>query len=276
MSTVDPADSVDVEPVTARDGGRASEASKAGGKALHVLQTFEGMGNLYGVRDLARRADLPRSTVHRLLAQLVESGFVMRVGSQYRLSLNFFSLGNRYVWGGARGMREVARPHLGALFLQTQYIVNLGVLDGADVVCLEKLQGPRAPGGVTVVGGRTPASLTALGKAMLAFSTPETIGAALARDLPRATPNSITGAQALVRQLQEIHEAGLAIDQEEASPGVVCVAAPVLINGRQTAAVSISAPANQIDLDRFSSLVQRTAQNLAVGLAVDRKYSITA
>lgn len=110
---------------------------------------------------------------------------------------------------------------------------------------------------------------------MLAFSTPETIGAALSRDLPRMTPNSITGAQALVRELQEVHEAGLAIDYEESASGIVCVAAPILIHGRQTAAVSVSAPASQIDLDRFSALVQRTAQNLAVGLAVDRKYSIT-
>lgn len=276
------------ESVTVGQGDEAQDESGGGdesrqrrsisvGKALRLLDTFGGMGNIFGVSELARRSGLAKSTVFRLATQLTESGYLMRVGSEYRLSLHTFSLGNRYEHDRSRGLRELAAPYLGELFLKTGYIVSLAVLDGREVVHLEKLQSMRV-GAITpaVAGGRSAPSVTALGKVLLAFSDSTTVHAVMSEPLPAATVNSITDPRHFVAELEAVRRAGIAVDQQEFSPGLMCVAAAVLVDGRPRAAVSVSGPLGAFDPPVTGEHVQLAARGIAVNLVYERKRALAA
>ncbi len=244
------------------------------GRAFRLLDTFGGMGTVLGVSEIARRAGLHKTTAYRLLTQLVESGYVMRSGELYRLSLHTFTIGNRYANDRSKGLRELSAPHLGDLFLQSGFIVTLATLDGPEVVFLEKLQSTRAPATPAVAGGRFPAHASALGKALLAFSDPRTVGPLIPDELAPRTPLTITGRDQLIAELGRVRTAGVAFDHQEAALGLLCVAAPVLVDGAARAAVSVSGPADaQFRVAAFADLVRAAARSIAVAMAWERKQT---
>jgi DNA-binding IclR family transcriptional regulator len=136
--------------------------------------------------------------------------------------------------------------------------VQLGILDGPDVVYLERLTLGDFPL-PTREGGRQPAYCTALGKAMLAFD-PDTTAEIVERELPRRTAHTLTSPDDLVADLERTVRAGLAFDHQEAYEGLACVAAPLRNAGRAIAAVSVTGPVARIDLHAVAPLVQATAQ----------------
>lgn len=231
-------------------------------KALSLLDVFRGHGPM-GVSEIARRAHIAKSTAFRLLAHLEEAGFVERVGTDYRLGWRLFELGNGVRHCQPRGLRDVAAPYLGDLFARTQVVVQLAVLDGTDVMYLDKVYGPGSPKTPSIVGGRVPATCTALGKAILAFSDRETVEGVLRGGLIRRTRYSIAEPGRLAQQLRQVRVEGVAYDREESALGLVCVAAPIVVNGRAEAAVSVSGPATRFDVDAVAGLVRRAAVQIS-------------
>src|SRR5699024_9524246 len=122
-----------------------------------------------GVSELARRADMPKSTACRLLASLQDSGAVERAGSAYRLGPMIRSLGEPPESELHGRLRAVLTPFLATLFELTRQTVHLAVLDGTDVVYLNKLYGHLAVRSPSRIGGRVPAYCTGVGKVLLAF-----------------------------------------------------------------------------------------------------------
>jgi DNA-binding IclR family transcriptional regulator len=210
------------------------------GKALAILDAFDGAAALVGISEIARRSGLPKSTAYRLIASLEEQGFVERRGVRYCLGKRLFELGNQVSWCRPRNLRDCALPYMCELFSLTQRTVHLAVLDGTDVLYIEKLQGHDQPNAPTRVGGRVSARTTALGKAMLAFSSPATIEAALRVAPTLHTQYSIVLPEVFYQELAEVRRAGFAFDREEVRLGLTCVAAPILRNGMAAGAVSIS------------------------------------
>ena len=98
-----------------------------------------------GVSDIARRADVPTSTAFRLLAYLVESGFVAKDGTLYRPGDKLFELGNQVALCRPLGLREQAAPYLGELYAATGMTVRMAVLDGTEIVIVNKIVGLRTP-----------------------------------------------------------------------------------------------------------------------------------
>lgn len=236
-------------------------------RALRVLDTFGGVGTVFGVSELARRAALPKSTTFRIVTELVDSGYVRRVGSGYALSHHMFTLSNRHTPDEARrAPRTIAAPHLGGLFLQTGFAVSFGILRGTEVVYVGQVQGPRTPVLPAVLGERLPASATALGKAILGYGTKEQLRTVLDSELPRLTRNSITSPKRLLSEFKTAHESRLAFDHQEARLGLSCVAAPILVPGQPATGVSVCGPTGQIDLEAVGRLVQQTAIAIAVDL----------
>jgi DNA-binding IclR family transcriptional regulator len=139
-------------------------------------------------------------------------------------------------------LRDIALAHMEDLYEATRETVQLAVLDGGDVLYVEIISGHRKVPTPSRRGGRMPVHCTALGKAMLAFS--DDVGVQwLAGHGPLAprTPRTITDPVRLTRELHEIRRLGLAYDRQEASPGLVCVAAPIRgADGNARAALSVS------------------------------------
>jgi DNA-binding IclR family transcriptional regulator len=230
------------------------------GRISLVIDAFDGLSPSLSLSELTKRTGLPKSTVHRMADQLVGLRWLERSPNGYRLGLRFFEVGGLV---GARGhLRERALPFLQDLQSAARAAVHLGLLDGGDVVILEKLWGHGAPSLPTRIGGRMPAHCTAAGKALLAFAPDPVIESVIEAGLPARTPRTIVNPDAFRRELATVRRNHWAVESEENVPGLRCVAAPIRGAGRSIAAVSVSGPLHRIDIKRVVPLVRRCATDV--------------
>jgi DNA-binding IclR family transcriptional regulator len=157
------------------------------------------------------------------------------------------------------------------LYEATHQIINLGVLDGGEVVYIERISGHQAADVPSRIGGRFPAYCTGLGKAQLAFLPRARCEELFAGPLAGRTPGSITDAGRLRRELDLVAERGVACDREETEPGIACVAAPVLDRrGQPVAALSVTGAVGRINQAALAPAV-RTA---SLGVARVLRHSV--
>ena len=233
------------------------------GKALALLDALGRGAPFVGVSELARDAHLPKSTAFRLLARLEEAGYVDRRGTEYCLGRRLFELGNQIAYCRPAGLRDVALPYLSELYERTHQIVHLAVLEGVDVLYLEKLFGHGHTKAPSHVGRRVPAACCGLGKALLAFGSPESVREVLAKGLEPRTLYTIASHQLFIEELTRIREQGVAYDREEVALGLTCIAAPILKGGQAVAAVSVSGPTSRFDPASMVHPVRRAASAIA-------------
>jgi DNA-binding IclR family transcriptional regulator len=218
-----------------------------------VLDAFEGPGRLT-LAQIVRRTGLPRSSAHRMLDRLVQLRWLRRSGRDYELGMRLVELGSLAVHQDR--LVRAASPLLGELHRATGLVVHLAVLDGADVVYLEKVGDRMIAAIPTRVGGRQPAHCTAVGKAILAYCDEEA-----EVDLQvRKTKYSISSSSQLAVELAKVRAHGIAFEREESVSGVGCVAAPIGNPGEAVAAVSVCGPMNRMMFDhRLAAPVRMTA-----------------
>ena len=234
-------------------------------KAFDVLGAFSHRRRVLTLAQIARHTGLPKSTVHRVLAMLTDTGAVEQSGAGYRVGLRMFALG---ALPPEAALREAALVHLEELHRYTRQTLHLAVLRGGDVVYLEKLSSRNGVISPALVGDRLPASCTAVGKALLAYSGDAGQAAALTGPWRRRTGRSLTSAEQVRRQLESIRVTGLAVDREEAADGLACVAVPVLIRERAVAAVSVAFPASAGSGQALVSPLRQAAAAIARSPAV--------
>jgi IclR family transcriptional regulator, acetate operon repressor len=246
----------------ARNGN--SEIS-AVGRITAVLEAFRDDRDALALSELARRAGLPKTTVHRLAGELTRCGLLERADGRLRLGLKLFELGQ--LVPQQRGIRDAARPVMSDLREATRHSVNLGILEGGDVVYVDILAGPDSPWLPTRVGGRWPAHATAIGKAILAFSDPATVRAVIDAGLTRVSERTITSPALLRQELDRVRESGLGYDYEESRPGLVCVASPVHGPGGFAAgALSVSGWSATMKSDQVAPAVRTAALTISRAL----------
>lgn len=239
--------------------------SIAVGRALSLLDAFLDAGHTMSLTELAQRTSLPKSTAFRILGQLTASGHVIRNGNQYRLGIKMFELGNHFVHSRPTGLKEVAAPLLGDLFLHVGATVGLSVLESWDVILIDQITSSRSRIATPVVGGRAPALSTASGKAISAFLDAESRDRAVAHHVQqvRSSSHTVKHAGRLRAQLEEVRQTGHASACDEFSVGMSAVASPVLVNGRPIAAVSVSAATSRLDRTKVEAAVLRTSRLIA-------------
>jgi IclR family KDG regulon transcriptional repressor len=225
-------------------------------KALSLLEAFSPEQPQITLSELARRIGSHKSSAFRLLATLEAHGFVEKipVGHGYRLGWKLAELTGRLL--ARYELRELAAPQMEQLAEKTGEIVHLSILDGSEIVYLEK-KGRSQPLTVsTPIGGRSPAHASAMGKALLAGLDEVELERTLAGSrLQRFTPTTITDRRRLIRELAAIRSQGYALDNEETFPGIRCVAAPLRDRvGRVVAALSVTAPAQRMGVRRQAKI----------------------
>jgi DNA-binding IclR family transcriptional regulator len=241
------------------------------GRTLRVIEAFGEDDLGLSLVELSARTELPKSTVHRIAHGLVERGWLERADDQYALGIRLFELGQR-VQLQRFDLHEIAIPFMEDLYEATHEIVNLGVLDGSDVVYLAKIGGHRRVPIPTRLGGRLPAHCTAMGKAMLAFSSEDVRHSLGSAELVSKTEHSITDPAVLESELRRVGHDRTAIDREELIIGVVCVAAPVFRDDIAVAAVSVTGPKARIDPFRIAPAVQTAAHGISRRLSRSSKH----
>jgi IclR family KDG regulon transcriptional repressor len=213
-------------------------------KGLAVLDWLARKRGDARVSDVALAFGLARSNAHRTLQTLVECGWVVQepATSAYRPSLRLFELGAMV--REAADLTTLVRPHLAVLAEKTGETIHFAVLDGAEIVYLDKFDSPLPVAAYSRIGGRAPAYCVASGKALLAAADLD-VAALHARfgALAAHTPHSITSVTALHAELLRTRARGYAENREEWRLGVCGLGVPVLdARGQAVAAVGMSVP----------------------------------
>ncbi|WP_433678598.1 IclR family transcriptional regulator [Nocardia sp. CA-119907] len=204
-----------------------------------ILDAFDGSTPTLTLLGLAERTGLPRSTVHRILDQMIRLRWLAHAPGGYRLGLRPLELGG--LAADHNEIRDVVSPLLHDLCQRTGMVGHLGVLDGREVLYLDKAGGRVTASVPTRLGGRMPAHTTALGKALLASLEPSIVETSFRDRLPQLTPRTICDKAELHRELTRIrHRQGVAIDNEESVTGIACVAVPIRGRGAAVGALSLS------------------------------------
>ncbi len=225
-------------------------------RGLAILGCFTPARPVMGIADIADELGMSRSTTHRYVITLVALGYLEQGASRkYRLGLRVTDLGMSAI--NSTGLREHARPHLDELRQRTSYTSSIMVLDGTEILCIDRVRSFRR--GLTDVerelepGSRLPAHATSTGKLLMAFLPEQAQRDLLAELKPvKVGPNTITGKRLLRDELDKVRENGIAVNDEELSPELLTVAAPVRNASREVvAAVTIGARSTMISLEEL-------------------------
>ena len=231
-----------------RDGVSRTATLGSVANAARALKAFTNLEREWGVSDLARRLGIAKSTAHRLLATLTDEGLLEQDAQtgRYRLGLAVFDLAAAVQ---SLDLHEAALSPMTDLRNRTGETVQVAVLDGREVVYVERLDSPNTLRLFLEVGRRNDAHCTGCGKALLAFSPPEVVDRVLRQwKLPAKTPHTITDLAALRADLAEARRRGYARNRFESEVGVISVAAPIRdASGRTVAALSVAGPAERLD-----------------------------
>jgi len=239
-------------------------------RALSILETLAQNSADLGVSDLGRALGLSKSTVHRLLATLEEAGYVQSSSpGRYALGIKAFEVGSAVL--NRMGLRKVALGPMQELADLTRETVNLALLDGLEIVYIDRIECSEPLRMDLQVGRRVPTHCSALGKAILAFLDPREFEDIMSRlSFPRYTARTITSGDALRRELAATREQGYSVDNEEYIEGIRCVAAPIFdYRSRPVAALSVAGPSVRLTMDRIGSVAQlllTATQSISRGL----------
>lgn len=230
-------------------------------KGLSVLEAIADMqGEARVIDDVAARVGLTRSNTHRTLQTLMHAGYVERdpVNGGYRGTMKMFALGVRQL--GQMDVRKIAPPYMAVLAKETGETVHLSVLDGADVIYIDKIDSVQPIRAYSMVGGRAPAHAVATGKALLA-AQPAAYLDALPKKLPRFSPTTIVDRELLKSELAKAARVGYAVNRGEWREAVGGLAAPVFDGfDRPVAALGISGPLERLTVSRMKELAPRVVE----------------
>ena len=241
-------------------------------RVSRVLAEFTADEPTLRVSEIARRAGLAKSVTSRIVSALVDEDFLERADQGVRVGIRLFELGE--LAQRSKELRQLALSAMADLRQATGLTVQLSVLQGTDQVYVEILQGRGAQLDIrSRIGGRVPAYATAGGKAVLANSSEEVVERALALDLTALGPRTITDPAALRRQLARVRAEGIAYESQESNGGITCAASAILrADGTPIAAISVTGPADQVDMKHYGPAVQMAALGLNRRIRLSTAY----
>lgn len=245
----------------------SATGTQAINRTLTVLELFREVRRDLGISEISDELGMSASTVHRIVRALVEKGYLAQnvANERYYLGRSAVLLGQ----AANQGLRlHLVQAVLDRVREETGESVNLGARDAGEmvvVICAESHQPLRFS---QIPGSRLPVYATSMGKVTLSQSPSiEDELRTLATPLKPLTNKTITSMSELRKELEIIRRRGYSIDDEEAIPGVRCVAAPVLSpTGQPIAAVAVQGPAVRMTRARIktlASVVRGAAEEIA-------------
>lgn len=255
------------------DGDQPPPPSTLGGfsqsleRGLLILSAFSESRPVIGIADLAREVGLNKSTTYRYVATLAKLDYL-----QQDQDTKKYSLGSRVVDLGFAAINSmeitrVAARHLQGLSDETGYTVSMAVLDGPDIVYVDRRRSGRGTGfGMDLnlhIGSRLPAYCTSMGKVMLADLDSAALRMLLDRtDLARRGPKTITAREQLLTALARVRRVGVAVNDEELAPGLRSVAAPI----RDRSGAVVAAVNTAVHLSTWNASIEAVVARLETPL----------
>lgn len=226
--------------------------------AMNVLNLFTDEKPEWGISEISRQLNMSKAGVYGLVNTLSQKRFLEKNSDnhKYRLGLSVFQLGNVFL--RQLKLEELARPILEKLaFDSGGETVHLCVLDGNEVVYIDRIETSKVVQVKSRMGGRCPAYCTGVGKAILAFLSKEELDAYLARyELDKYTPQTVTEKSAFIREMEITRKRGYSIDNSEHDPEVRCIGCPIFDHrGKVVASISIAGPYFRMRDKRLESFI---------------------
>ena len=229
-------------------------------RLVRVLATFDAEHTAQSPSDISRRAGLPASTGHRLVAELVTSGLLERDDEgRARVGMRLWELATR--GSLALGLRQAALPAMERVQAAVRQHTQLGVLDGDQVLFLERLSHPDAGANIAQIAGRLPLHASSSGLVLLAFAPPAVVERVLAGPLEPLAPGTIVDAPALRPKLAEIRRVGHAVAPGSVEAVSTGVAVPIRDRGRVVAALGVVLPRGA-ESDRIAAVLRDAAAEI--------------
>jgi IclR family pca regulon transcriptional regulator len=237
---------------------RGAQSSKSSvqslGKAFRLLEAIAASDTDMTLSELGTASGLDPGTTHRMLNTMVDLGYVVRSDPKhFALTLKVLDLGFRAI--GRRDIRMLARPMLRALVSEVSEAASLGVLDGGDVLYVERMRAGITRLGVDIrVGTLIPAASSVIGWAILAFLPEADLARVLKQPSRQRDFREITTPPDLGKLLASVRKQGFALSASRVSTDLTVLAVPVLDrDGYPIAAISVAAPSVRMTPDALAS-----------------------
>ena len=246
-----------------------NEASRDGtvGKALDVLDQIAAFERPVRFSEILDRSPHPKATLHRLIQTLTNQGLLTysEESGTYILGIRLVRLAHS-AWRQS-SLAPIARPFLDALAKDVGETLHLAQMDDGQVLYMDKRNAAEPVEMFSSAGKIGPGHSTGVGKAILAFMSPQNQSRALGRQsFYKYTSNTLTTEGALKTELTKIAKTGIAFDCEEHEIGIICIAVPIL-NNRKLAIGAISLTSTTArnslkSLKNYSGILQKTANQI--------------
>ena len=215
---------------------------------LSIIKIFTKEKPIWGVTEVARKLNLPKSTVSRLVSELVNEGYLKKVGHKYSLGLSILCLSG-VIMSHLEIHREAHEP-LKSLVRKVEENAHISTLEGTQLIYLLKVECNQAVRLLSHVGHYRPITCSSPGKLLLAHQSVDLINEVINQGFTKRGPDSITDSHVLMDRLNKIKQQGYDVSINEMNEDVVSIAAPIKdYMGNVIAAVSIAGPRHRIDDD---------------------------
>lgn len=235
---------------------------------LLILKLFSKEKPIWGITEISRELQLPKSTVSRLITDLLNEGYLKKKDRKYCLGLSILGL-TGVIMSQLELHREAFEP-LKCLVNEIEETANICVLEGTNLIYVLKVECKHAIRLLSHVGHYRPPSCSSAGKLLLAFQPKNIVEEVIRAGLPQRGPKSITDPKMLFRQLQMIRQDGYSVCIDEMHEDVVSIAAPIRdYTGKVIAAVSTAAPKHRIpeeSIPRFIKELIKTGKSISYNL----------
>lgn len=223
------------------------------GKSLTLLEILADNGTPMSLKELVQATGLPKSSVHRQLAALVDEHLVQydRSSRSYHIGYRFMSLAFR-MWQNL-DLRRAATEKMRELSEEVGENTHLAVLDGNEIVYIDRIEYHQIMDIHSAVGNRAPIHCVSLGKAMVAYQEPRRISELVAStDFVQIAENTVTDPDLYLKQLDDVRRRGFADADREHQSHLRAIAAPIRdFRNEVIAAVSITVPTFRMDHDKL-------------------------
>jgi len=239
---------------------------KSAEKTLAVLLAFSAGNSELTVSQVATATDQTRASARRFLLTLVDLGYLQAQGNAFRMTPRVLDIGAAYLSGLT--LPQAAVGHLQALARELEETASLCVLEGQDVLYVERVAAPRLHALNVSIGNRLPAWVTSMGRVLIAHLEPGEQEAFLQRvELQKYTEHTVASIKELKKELATVREQEWSLVNQELDEGLRGLAVPVIRGGKLLGALNISVQTSRNNpeyiQDQLLPRLRRAAKDIA-------------
>ena len=246
-------------------------------RGLQILKLFSATDPVWGITDIATTLQLSKSTVSRIICDLVEEGYLEKKRNKYRLGFSLLALSG--VITSHLEIHKESKDPLKTLVHKVGETTHIAILEDLEITYLNKVEGKNPVNLLTNIGKKNPPTCTGTGKILLAFQPEVAIQDLIERGLPKMAPKSITDPDKLILELQNVRKNGYSISIDEMQEGIISIGAAIRdYTNEVVAAVSIVGPKQRINgkailkcIDEVRKAAEEISEKLGYIKALDKK-----